>query len=97
MISFKISLTFRSMTHFELIFIYGESQSKFVMCGYYSSLENSMDCIVHGVANSQTLLSDFHFHPAVPKPSVERIVVYPLNYLGPCVENQLTIPVRVCF
>ena len=27
----------------------------------YSGLENSMDCIVHGVAKSQTLLSDFHF------------------------------------
>ena len=25
-------------------------------------LENSMDCIVHGVAKSQTRLSDFHFH-----------------------------------
>ena len=54
-----------------------------------------MDCIVHGVAKSRTLLSDFHFHPAVPTPSVERTVVYPLNYLGPCVENQLTIPVRL--
>ena len=28
----------------------------------YSGLENSMDCIVHGVANSCTWLSDFHFH-----------------------------------
>ena len=28
----------------------------------YSSLENSMDCIVHRVAKSQTQLSDFHFH-----------------------------------
>ena len=29
----------------------------------YSGLENSMDCIVHGVAKSKTLLSDFHsFH-----------------------------------
>ena len=28
----------------------------------YSSLENSMDCIVHGVAKSQTGLSNFHFH-----------------------------------
>ena len=28
----------------------------------YSCLENSMDCIVHGVAKSQTGLSDFHFH-----------------------------------
>ena len=28
----------------------------------YSSLENSMDCIVHGVATSWTGLSNFHFH-----------------------------------
>ena len=28
----------------------------------YSDLENSMDCIVHGVAKSWTRLSDFHFH-----------------------------------
>ena len=27
-----------------------------------SGLEKSMDCIVHGVATSQTELSDFHFH-----------------------------------
>ena len=27
----------------------------------YSGLENSMNCIVHGVAKSQTQLSDFHF------------------------------------
>ena len=27
-----------------------------------SGLENSMDCLVHGVAKSQTWLSDFHFH-----------------------------------
>ena len=26
----------------------------------YSGLENSMDCIVHGVSKSQTQLSDFH-------------------------------------
>ena len=29
----------------------------------YSGLENSMDCIVHGVAKSWTQLSDFHFLP----------------------------------
>ena len=28
----------------------------------YSGLENSMDCIIHGVAKSQTRLRDFHFH-----------------------------------
>ena len=27
----------------------------------YSGLENSMDCIVHGVAKSRTQLSDFPF------------------------------------
>ena len=27
----------------------------------YSGLENSVDCIVHGVAKSQARLSDFHF------------------------------------
>ena len=27
---------------------------------WYSDLENSMDCIVHGVATSRTRLSDFH-------------------------------------
>ena len=29
-----------------------------------SALENSMDCIVHGVAKSQTQLSDFHVSEA---------------------------------
>ena len=28
----------------------------------YSDIENSMDCIVHGVAKSRTQLSDFYFH-----------------------------------
>ena len=28
----------------------------------YSGLENSTDCIVHGVAKSQTRLSDFYLH-----------------------------------
>ena len=28
----------------------------------HSGLENSMDCIVHGVAKSLTQLSNFHFH-----------------------------------
>ena len=27
----------------------------------YSGLENSMDCIVHGVTQSQARLNDFHF------------------------------------
>ena len=27
----------------------------------YSGLENSMDCIIHGVAKNWTQLSDFHY------------------------------------
>ena len=27
----------------------------------YSGLENSMDCIIRGITNSQTQLSNFHF------------------------------------
>ena len=34
----------------------------------YSGLENSMDCIVHGVMKSWTWLSDFHFFIHFPKP-----------------------------
>ena len=33
----------------------------------YSCLENSMGCIVHGVAISQTRLSDFHSHFPIKK------------------------------
>ena len=31
----------------------------------YSGLENSMDCIVHGVAKSWSQLSDFHFDTSI--------------------------------
>ena len=31
----------------------------------HSGLENSKDCIVHGVTKSQTRLSDFHFFPSL--------------------------------
>ena len=31
----------------------------------YSGLENSMDCIVHGVVKSQTRLSEFHFQSSL--------------------------------
>ena len=33
----------------------------------YSDLKNSMDCIVHGVAKTQTPLSDFHFTSALKR------------------------------
>ena len=44
----------------------------------YSGLENSMDCIVHGVVKSRTGLSDFHFHFLVlwvKKPQTDHIDV----------------------
>ena len=37
----------------------------------YSGLENSMDCIVHGVTKSQKLLSNFHFHVDKTEPGRE--------------------------
>ena len=37
----------------------GEGKGYPLQC---SSLENSMNCKVHGVAKSQTGLNDFHFH-----------------------------------
>ena len=36
----------------------------------YSGLENSMDCIIHGVAKSQTQLSNIHFHFHPPRVSL---------------------------
>ena len=38
---------------------FGEGQGYPLQC---AGLENSMDCIVQGVAKSQTRLSVFHFH-----------------------------------
>ena len=43
----------------------GSERSPGERIGYplqYSGLENSVDCIVYGVAKSWTQLSDFHFH-----------------------------------
>ena len=49
----------------DLGFIPGLGRSPGEGYGYpvqYSALENSMDCIVHGVSKSWIQLSDFHFH-----------------------------------
>ena len=39
----------------------GRSPGEGITHSSYSGLENSMDCLVHGVAKSRTRLSDFHF------------------------------------
>ena len=42
----------------------------------YSGPENSMNCIVHGVAKSQTQLNDFHFTSNMRRPqSVESLCI----------------------
>ena len=46
----------------------------------YSGLENSMDCVVHGVANSWTCLSNLHS-------TSENGIGYPLQYA--CLENPM--------
>ena len=52
----------------------------------YSGLENSMDCIVHGVAKSWTQLSNFHFHPSGQFSSVAQscpTLCDPMNRITP--------------
>ena len=49
----------------DLVSIPGLGRSPGEEKGYpfqYSGLENSLDCVVHGVTESRTSLSDFHFH-----------------------------------
>ena len=59
----------------------------------YSGLENSMDCIVHGVTKSQTQLSDFHFHSSLL--TFGAVSLFNCSNLGWCVGNLtfLLIPV----
>ena len=79
----------------------------------YSGLENSMDCTVHGVTKSQTLLSNFHFiydvrmffnfillHVVVQfsqNPIIEEDVFYPLYILASFVKDKLPLGVWVYF
>ena len=45
----------------------------------YSGLENSLECIVHGVTKSQTRLSDFHFSlniNKIPKANINTVPYY---------------------
>ena len=43
-----------------------------------SGLENSMDCIVHGVAKSQTWLSNFHFSSLSLSCKLKHSLVFPV-------------------
>ena len=81
MCAINISITFKSLgflgsTDKESIcnagdpgLIPGSGRSPGEGIGYplqYSGLENSTDCIVHGVAKSWTQLSNFHIHKFAP-------------------------------
>ena len=55
----------------------------------YSGLENSMGCIVHGVAKSLTRLSDFHFHTITLSEDTLNLNLHPYNnvaffFFWPC-------------
>ena len=58
----------------------------------YSDLENSMDCIVHGVTKSQTRLSDFPFKGLLCTPPIFLFLWLALGYWGsrqswkPCIK-----------
>ena len=47
----------------------------------YSGLENSMDCIVHGVTNSWTRLSEFHYNKFSYLKNFNNISIYSLREL----------------
>ena len=53
----------------------------------YSGLENSMDCTVHGVAKSQTRLSNLHSSMPLLIPV---ILILMLLMIAPCIINCLT-------
>ena len=56
----------------------------------YSGLNNSMDCVVHGVAKSQTGQSDFHFRMWKPKKKITKELIYNRNKLTG-IENKLMV------
>ena len=62
----------------------------------YSGLENSMDCIAHRVAKSQTRLSNFHFHFSLVSqtlknpPAVQETWVQSLGWEDPLEEGMAT-------
>ena len=68
----------------------------------YSGLENSMDCIVHGVAESWIWLSDFHFHflhNVMVTPLKSRVFILkslPLNLLSPLGNQALVLGSHLC-
>ena len=49
----------------------------------YSGLGNSMDYTVHGVAESPTWLSDFHFQVSTLEVHVSPLLLYTVEYLIP--------------
>ena len=74
----------------------------------YSGLENSVDCIVHGVAKSWTGLSDFHFthNSAVPTRQSFRVQLntetqkvmlghVQLQFIQKPIEQETNMPDRV--
>ena len=48
----------------------------------YSGLENSMNCIVHGVSNSQKRLSNFHFLSHIHTWLLEKLYLWPYGPLS---------------
>ena len=60
----------------------------------YSGLENSMDCIVHGVTKSQTQLSNFHFYYGWYLPAEYR---WPFNLALPYKLNRSARIRMACF
>ena len=56
----------------------------------YFGLENSMDCIIHGVAKSQTWLSNFHFHATTAPRQIFRDGTFRVFFKKPNLSTHFT-------
>ena len=68
----------------------------------YSGLENSMDCIVHGVEKSRARLSDFHFHfTFILPPKFFSLLSHPPAAISSCWTSSVRLsylsPISSCY
>ena len=59
----------------------------------YSGLENSVDCVVHGVTESRTSLSDFHFHSYFHDYILLMVLIYRVDIKKKKINSRISLVV----